>query len=183
MSAVRRRRRWGDVVLRPHVLIAALVLGGAAAWFAGGVRDAPVPRVPDLLIDVEVRSAPITSDARIVVFDRDGLSRTVDVEVTSPDAFEDRLAAALAVLRTTLVEDGVWPQQVGAPTVLGYEVQRRRVVVVDVPPLQGRGPDVLAELATLRSIEETAFAHGADEVTVVVDGAPAATLWGQVALR
>jgi hypothetical protein len=42
---------------------------------------------------------------------------------------------------------------------------------------------VLAELATLRSLEETAFAHGADEVRVVVDGAPAATLWGQVALR
>ncbi len=183
MSAVRRRRRWGDVLLRPHVLIAALVLGGAVAWYAGGFRDAPAPRVPDLLIDAEAHSAPITSDARIVVFDRDGLSRTVDVEVTSQDAFEDRLAAALAVLRTTLVEDGVWPQHVGAPTVLGYEVQRRRVVVIDVPPLEGRGPDVLAELATLRSLEETAFAHGVDEVTVVVDGAPAATLWGQVALR
>jgi len=183
VSAVRRRRRWSDVVLRPHVLIAALVLGGAAVWFWGGFRDGPVPRVPDLLIDVEVQARPTSGDARIVVFDRDGLSRTVDVEVTSPDAFEDRLAAALAVLRTTLLEEGVWPQQVGAPMVLGYEVQRRRVVVIDVPSLQGGGLDVLAELAALRSLEETAFAHGADEVRVVVDGAPAATLWGQVALR
>lgn len=183
MSVGRRRRRWGDVLLRPHVLIAVLVLGGAVAWWSGALRDGPVPRVPDLLIDVDVLAPPTSGDARIVVFDRDGLSRTVDIEVTSREAFEDRLAAALAVLRSTLIEDGAWPRQVGAPTVLAYEVQRRRVVVIDVPPLQGVGPDVLAELATLRSLEETAFAHGADEVTVVVDGAPAATLWGQVALR
>jgi hypothetical protein len=181
--SVDRRRRWGDVVLRPHVLIALLVAGSAAAWLSGGFRDATVLRAPDLLTDVEVVAPPTSGDARIVVFDRDGLSRTVDVEVTSREAFEDRLAAALAVLRSTLIDDGAWPQQVGAPTVLAYEAQRRRVVVIDVPSLRGSGPDVLAELATLRSLEETAFAHGADEVRVVVDGAPAATLWGHVALR
>ncbi len=183
MSALRQRRRFGDVVLRPHVLVGVLLLLAAAAWFVGGLRGVSVPRAPDLLVDADASGGASVRDAAIVVVDREGLSRTVVVEVRSSDAFEARLAAALAALRGTLIEAGIWPERVAAPTVLSYELQRRRVVVVDVPGLEGGGVDVLRELAVLRSLEETAFAHGADEVRVVVDGAPATTLWGQVALR
>lgn len=183
MRAARPRRRVADVVLRPHVLVALLLLLAAGAWFLGGLRGASVARVPELLVDADAGGGASASDVPIVVVDGDGLSRTVVVEVRSTEAFEARLAAALAVLRGTLVDAGIWPERVAAPTVLSYEAQRRRVAVLDVPGLQGGGVDVVRELVVLRSLEETAFAHGADEVRVVVDGAPATTLWGHVALR
>lgn len=184
MTTPARRRRWSEVVLRPQVLLALLLLASALPWLWGGFSRGVVPRPPDALLIGEPTSAPEPSDVPIVVIDRDGLRRTVLVEVETHDAFEARLSAGLEALRTALLEDGNWPASVAAPHVQSYEAQRRRVAVIDVEPLgQASGLPLMAELAALRSLQETAFAHGADEVRVIVGGSPASTLWGQVALR
>ncbi len=184
MTTPARRRRWSDVLLRPQVLLALLLLFSALPWLWGGLTRSVAPRPPGALVVGEPTSQPARSDVPIVVIDRDGLRRTVLVEVEAHDAFDARLSAGLEALRTALLEDGNWPASVAAPHVQSYEAQRRRVVVIDVEPLgQAPGLALMAELAALRSLQETAFAHGADEVRVIVGGSPTSTLWGQVALR
>lgn len=184
MTAPRRRRSWSRVVLRPHVLVALLLVGSGVAWiWAAATASAPV-RPPANLLLGQPRPVPETTDVPIVVVDRDGLRRTLLVEVEVVAEVDARLRAALTALREALVAEGNWPPTVAAPYVQSYEARRRRVVVLDVPALrEGPGLELMAELAALRSLEETALAHGADEVRVVVDGTPAASLWGQVALR
>ncbi len=183
MTTPARRRRWSDVLLRPQVLLALLLLMSALPWLWGGLTNTAAPRPPGALLVGEPTSERAASDVPIVIIDRDGLRRTVLVEVETHDAFDARLAAALEALRTALLEDGNWPPSVAAPHVQSYDAQRRRVVVIDVAPLgETAGLALMAELAALRSLQETAFAHGADEVRVIVGGNPAATLWGQVAL-
>lgn len=171
-------------MLRPHVLVALLLLGSGVAWiWEAATASAPV-RPPANLLVGQPRPVPETTDVPIVVVDREGLRRTLLVEVEVVDAVDARLGAALAALREVLVGEGNWPRTVAAPHVQSYEAQRRRVAVLDVPALrEGPGLELMAEVAALRSLEETALAHGADEVRVVVDGAPASSLWGQVALR
>ena len=181
--SVRRRRRWSEVLLRPQVLVAFLALAATLSWFLGGLARTAPTALPPLLLDAPAERLE-RSDVPIVVVDRDGLQRTQLVEVEASDADVARLQAALTALRDTLVAAGDWPAAVAAPRVYEYELQRRRVAVIDVGDVApGAGVDLLAALAALRSLRETAFAHGVDDVEVVVDGAPAASLWGQVALR
>jgi hypothetical protein len=184
VTAPARRRRWSDVLLRPQVLVAVLLAGSGVPWLLGGLSGGAPPRPPGPLLVGEPLAAATRADVPIVVIDRDGLRRTLLVTVETLDVFDARLAGALRALREVLVEEGNWPVGVPAPTAQSYESQRRRVVVIDVRSL-GSAPGVAltAELAALRSLQETAFAHGADDVRVVVDGSPAATLWGQIALR
>ena len=171
-------------MLRPHVLVALLLFASALPWLWGGLTGGAAPRPPGALLVGEPSVVISPADVPIVVIDRDGLRRTLLVEVETVDAFDARLGAALVALRTVLMEERNWPPAVAAPRVQSYQAQRRQVAVIDVPPL-GAAPALalLAELAALRSLQETAFAHGADEVRVVVGGSPAATLWGQVALH
>jgi hypothetical protein len=178
-----RRRRWSQVLLRPHVLVALVLFGSALPWLWGGLTGGPAIRPPGPLLVGEPAHRPERVDVPIVVLDRAGLRRTLLVQVETIDAFDARLGAALQALRTVLMEERNWPPAVAAPSVQSYEAQRRRVAVIDVPPLGAApGMELSAELAALRSLQETALAHGADEVRVVVGGSPAVTLWGQVAL-
>lgn len=183
MSVRARRRRWSELLLRPQVLVASLALLAAVLWFAGGIGSGAATSDPRLSIDAQVEPR-LRTDVPIVVVDRDGLQRTQLIEVETIDSDVARLAGAMTVLRGTLVTAGDWPTAVPAPHVYVYERQRQRVAVIDVPALpDGTGVDLLAAWATLRSLRETAFAHGLDEVEVVVGGAPSTSLWGQVALR
>ena len=171
-------------MLRPHVLVGVLLLGSGVAWIWDAVTAGAPLRPPANLLVGQALPVAETTDVPIVVVDRDGLRRTLLVEVEVVDAVDARLGAALVALREVLVTEGNWPRTVAAPHVQSYEAQRRRVAVLDVPALrEGPGLALMAELAALRSLEETALAHGADEVRVIVDGAPATSLWGQVALR
>lgn len=182
--SVRRRRHWSEVLLRPQVLLSVLAVLASLSWFAAGLgRDGPEPALPALLLDAPADRL-VRSDVPIVVVDRGGLERTLLVEVEAIDAELPRLEAALSAMREALLDAGDWPASVPAPRVYDYEVQRRRVVVIDVADLaRGDHIGVLASVAALRSLRETAFAHGADEVEVVVDGEASVSLWGQVALR
>lgn len=181
--SVRRRRPWSELLLRPQVLVGFMALVTALSWFVGGFDRAASPTLPQLLLDAPPERLERT-DVPIVVVDRDGLQRTQLVEVEAAGTEVARLQAALTALRDTLVDAGDWPAAVAAPRVYGYELQRRRVAVIDVSDLvPGARVDLLSAWAVLRSLRETAFAHGVDDVEVVVDGAPAASLWGQVALR
>ena len=171
-------------MLRPHVLVGVLLLGSGAAWVWESAAPGAPARPPANLLVGQPQPVPEATDVPIVVVDRDGLQRTLLVEVEVVDGFDARLGAAVAALREALAAEGNWPRTVAAPHVQSYEAQRRRVAVLDVPALrEGPGLELMAEVAALRSLEETALAHGADEVRVVVDGSPAASLWGQVALR
>ncbi len=166
------------------MLVALLLLGSGVAWIAGSLQRGSAPRPPGQLLIGEPSAQVTPADVPVVLVDRDGLRRTLLVEVESLDEFDARLAGAMEQLREALLEESNWPEGVDAPYVQSYEAQRRRVVVIDVPALgPGSGLELLAELAALRSLEETALAHGADEVRVVVEGEPSSTLWGQVALR
>lgn len=170
--------------MRPQLLVALLAVMASLSWFVSGLgRDGADPTLPTLLLDTPADRL-VRSDVPIVVVDRGGLERTLVVEVESIDAALPRLSAALAAVREALLDAGDWPASVAAPRVYDYEVQRRRVVVIDVADLaRGDHIGVLASVAALRSLRETAFAHGADQVEVVVDGEASVSLWGQVALR
>ncbi len=170
--------------MRPHVLVASLLLASAVPWLWGGLGAGVAPRLPGALLVGEPTEVPEPTSVPIVVLDRDGLHRTLLVEVETIDTFDARLRAALVALRTVLLQERNWPAAVAAPSVQSYEAQRRRVAVIDVAPLgSAPGLELMAELAALRSLQETALAHGADEVRVLVGGRPATTLWGQVALH
>jgi len=181
VAAARRRRRWSAVLLRPNVLVAVLLSGAAGHWLVTGVADVPLTAPTTQLLLAEPDRPTVSRDVPIVVIDRAGLQRTELVTVTTIDDEHARFVAALAALREALMVEGAWPSDVGPPTALRYEVARQRVVVVDVAATRS-GIDLLGALAALRSLEETSFAHAADELRITVDGAQLAHLWGQVAL-
>jgi hypothetical protein len=82
------------------------------------------------------------------------------------------------------VEIGLWPPAVGAPVGFFFELDRRRIAVLDVaavPP--GSAVDVAVEWAAVRSLVATArLAVAADEVRITVGGEESPSLWGRVAL-
>lgn len=97
---------------------------------------------------------------------------------------ERRLNAALAALVVELQSAGVWPAELAAPLALLFEVDRRRIAVVDVPPLPASvRVGVGEEWAALRSLLATVRAVAAPaEVRFTVGGEETLTLWGSVAL-
>lgn len=178
-----RRRDWAATLLRPQVLLAALALVASLPYLFGSFAARRSEPPPPSLVDVSVGGErTVAFDAPLVLYDLAGRPRTVQVPVQSAEGEAARLTAAAAALREALLDDGVWPQEVGPPRVGAFESNRRRVVVVDVPVPRGVSTSVAAESAALRSIVETMRALGADDVRVVVDGGPRDTLWGNVAL-
>jgi hypothetical protein len=176
------RRDWLGIVLRPQVLI-ALVLAGTALPYL--LTSTARPRVDVALPTLEEAGDPALRafEMPIVLVGSDGVPRASTVTVESADFEGERYRATLAALREALVEEGLWPDAVPPPAVMTYSVERRRVAVVDVRPGGAVVATVSQEWAVYRSLVETLRSLGADDVVVVVDGAPADTLFGHVALR
>jgi hypothetical protein len=175
--------RWASPQLLLASFLFLLALGYAVTGGGSPAVHAPTPLTVDLgppdLRPVEVR---------YVVVDVHGLERPGYADVGLPQRLAEdpsaRLAAALAALRTDLLEIGLWPAAVGAPVGFTFELDRRRVAVVDVeavPP--GTAVDVAVEWAAVRSLVATArLAVAADEVRITVGGEERPSLWGRVAL-
>jgi hypothetical protein len=177
----RPRRDWPDTLLRPHVLLAVLTLAAAVPYllasFGGQAVDVVLPPLGD-----GAGEAVREVEMPLVIVGVDGVVRSSMATVASADHETARLSATLAALRDQLVDDGIWPSEVAAPAAASFVSDRRRVVVVDVPVQGAVSTSVAAEWAALRSMVETMRAAGADDVRVIVDGGPAAILWGHVAL-
>jgi hypothetical protein len=175
--------RWASPQLLLAGFLFLLSLGYAVT--GGALRSMPAP--PALVVDMGPAQLR-TVEVRYVVVDVLGLERPGYADVGLPQRLADdpsaRLSAALAALRTDLVEIGVWPAAVGAPVGFFVELDRRRLAVVDVaaiPP--GGAVDVAVEWAAVRSLVATArLAVAADEVRITVGGEERPTLWGRVAL-
>lgn len=176
------RERWWAV---PQVLLPAVAFVVAALFAAATAFGPSVPPPPPLPGTGAVAARAIR-EVRYVIVDELGLERPAFAEVELPVAAADdpgaRLTAALALLRDERVAAGAWPPSVPAPSAFVFELDRRRVAVVDVgrpDPLDP--PTVAVEHAALRSLVATARAEaGADDVRITVAGAPAASLWGHV---
>jgi hypothetical protein len=164
------------------VLIALVLVGTSLPYL---VRSTSRPRVDVALPTLEEAGGPALRafEMPIVVVGSDGLPRASTVTVESADFEGARYRATLAALRVALIEEGLWPEAVPAPDVMTYGVERRRIAVVDVRPGSPVVATVTQEWAVYRSLVETLRSLGADDVVVVVDGAPADTLFGHVALR
>jgi hypothetical protein len=179
------RRR---IATSPQVLLPAFLLVLAVLFVVSSAFDPPSPPPPALPTVAAGASETATREVRFVVVDELGLERPAFADaVLARDQVEDpgaRLTAALAALRAERAAVGAWPTSVAAPNAYVFELDRRRIAVVDVArPGPEDGVSVAQEWAALRSIEATARVEAAvDVVVVTVDGAPSASFWGHVAL-
>jgi hypothetical protein len=175
------RRAWLGIVLRPHVLIALVAaLLSLPYLLASWPRPHAGVALPPL---GEAGGAEVRSfEMPIVTVGSDGFPRSSMVVVESADFEIARYRATLAALREALVAEGLWPASVPPPEVATYSVERRRVAVVDVRVPRPVVVSVGQEWSVYRSLVETLRSLGADEVVVIVDGAPSDTLFGHVAL-
>jgi hypothetical protein len=180
----RRRIATSPQVLLPALGLVLAVLYAATAAL-GPPAAPPPPGLPAVAID---GTETATREVRYVVVDEQGLERPAfaDAELARDQAEDPgaRLAAALAALRADRIAAGAWPSSVAAPTAFVFELDRRRVAVVDVGrPGPDEGVTVAREWAALRSIVATARVEAAaDDVRITVEGAPANAFWGHVAL-
>lgn len=173
--------RWAS----PQVLISAFLLVLAVVYLLSGGPSRVAP--PPALGFAGDAPPAVTVEVRYVVVDAGGLERPGYADAALPaaeDAASGRLGAALGALRDDLSRLGVWPDGVEAPVGYVLEFDRRRVAVVDVPPLPpGTVLDVARELTVARSLVATArVAAQADDVRVTVGGEERRSLWGRVAV-
>jgi hypothetical protein len=180
-EAKRARRDWLGIILRPHVLVGVVAVAAALPYLLGSFASQSVEvAVPPFGVGPAIATRPV--DMPLVVFGTDGATRTTLVSVRAAEHEAARWRATLVALRDALVSEGVWPESVAAPGVVAFTARGRTVAVVDVRVAPGVATSVAQEWASLRSLVETLEAVGADEVQVIVNGAPSATLWGHVAL-
>jgi hypothetical protein len=171
-----------QVVLPAFGFVLALVYAVGAGF--GPTVSAP-PTLPAVAAGV---ADTVVREVRYVVVDEQGLERPAFADaVLARDLADDpaaRLNAALAALHADRVEEDAWPASVAAPTAFVFEIDRRRVAVVDVGrPAPEDGVTVAQEWAAVRSLVATARAEvDADVVRITVAGAPADALWGHVAV-
>lgn len=179
------RRR---IATSPQVLLPAFGLVLAALYAVLAAFGTPSPPLPGVPAVAAVGTETVAREVRFVVVDERGLERPAFADaVLARDQAEDpgaRLTAALAALRAERIAAGGWPPSVAAPTAFVFELDRRRVAVVDVGrPGPDEGVTVAQEWAALRSVVATARVEvAADDVRITVDGAPADAFWGHVAL-
>ena len=179
------RRR---IATSPQVLLPAFALVLAALYATTAAFGPPSPPLPGVPAVAAVGTETVTREVRCVVVDERGLERPAFADaVLARDQAEDpgaRLTAALAALRSERIAAGAWPASVAAPTAFVFELDRRRVAVVDVGrPGPDEGVTVAQEWAALRSVVATARVEvAADAVRITVEGAPADAFWGHVAL-
>jgi hypothetical protein len=167
-------------LLTPHVLTALLAFGAAVVLFFS-TRPPTIPPPPT----VEIAGGDegfVETDVRLLLVDVTGLEWQKAERVRSRPGESALLTAVLGALRTALVEEGVWPEELPAPRAFLETIERRRVAVVDVSPPAGLGVSVAQERAIHRALVGTAELAGAADVVFLRDGEPADTLLGHVAV-
>lgn len=192
IEALGGRPWWGA----PQVLLPAFLLLVALVYTVSGRAPSAAPP-PGPLLGGEEGGLSRTVEIRYVVVDEEGLERPgfADLPMTETAAQDatELLNAALTALHADLLAQGVWPAAVPAPRGYVLVLDRRRVAVVDV---RSSGEDAMpgtvrtrpltttaVELGAMRSLMATALvAVDAVEVRITVDGEPADSLWGNVAL-
>lgn len=174
------RTRLVRALLTPQVLVSALLLVGALALLAGvDVLELPEPPSVELL-SAEQTLTPV--EVRLVLVDLNGLEWQRSERVAVPDSVPGRLQAVLAALRGALLEEGVWPSGLPAPTVFLETFDRSAVAILDLHPGEDVAVTVVQETALVRALTATAQLNGADEVRFLRDGRATATLLGHVAV-
>jgi hypothetical protein len=162
---------------RPQVLVAALVLVGAAAFYL-------LARPPTVPLPAPVEAGNDAADplaTREVTLYRvaDGLATPILREVPAPADPSARLEAVVAALREALVEAGDWPDALPAPSVYAVRVDRADAAVLDLPRR-----DVLLDVATQRtildSIQRTLAEQGIERTAFLRDGAAVDAWLGSV---
>jgi len=173
--------RWAS----PPVLLPLLGLLWALAYWLSGFGGTLPP--PAQLAELPAATEPRRVEAAYLVVDARGLERPGFAEVALPVAASEesaRLGASLLALRDDLVEAGVWPALLPAARGVVLEVDRRRIALLDLPPLPaGMNVDIASELMVVRSLQATAQRVArADVVRMTVAGEEALSLWGAIAL-
>ena len=163
--------------LAPQVLIAALLVLAALVY---ALRAPPVPGAPPTVALQPAETEPLPPvEVELVLAEPGELERVMFVPARLPEDAAGRLEAVFAALRMELVDAGVWPEEVPAPTVFLQRVGGDDVAVLDFTVPDGVTRDVEAELRLVRSIEATADRHDAT-VRYLVNGSATATLLGHV---
>lgn len=178
MSRTAPSKLWA-ALLTPQVLAAALALVAGLALFLSSGQQEALPSQPIELASPEDRL--VAADVRLVLVDASGLEWQRSERVRSAAGASARLTAVMAALRSALVAEGVWPEDLPAPRAFLETIERREVAVVDLRPPPGLGVSVAQELAIYRAVTGTAELAGAEAVVFLRDGEPASTLLGHVA--
>jgi len=173
--------RWGA----PQLLLSLGVFLVALIYLFSVLLASPVSVAP--WVELMTEPQQVQLEVAYAVVDVRGLERPAFAVRTLPlETLSDelRVNASLEALVEELQALGVWPDALRPPRAILLEVDRRRVVVVDVPPLPaGVQVGVSEELAVLRSLSATVRAAVASaELRLTVQGEEALTLWGSVAL-
>lgn len=174
------RTRLLKALLTPQVLVAALLLVAALTLLES--VDVVEPSPPPTVELVSAEEALTEVDVRLVLVDLEGLEWQRSERVAAPDSVPGRLEAVLSALRTALLDEGVWPQGLPAPTVFLETFDRASVAVIDLRPGEDVAVSVGQELALLRAMTGTAEANGADSTRFLKHGRPTDTLLGHVAV-
>lgn len=174
------RSRLLRALLTPQVLVACLLLIAALALLLS--VDVLQPGDPPTVELVAAEEALSQVDVRLVLVDQEGLEWQRSERIAAPDSVPGRLEAVLASLRLALLEVGVWPDGLPAPTVFLETFDRVDVAVIDLQPSDEVAVSVVQELALVRALTGTAEANGADSVRFLRDGRATATLLGHVAV-
>lgn len=174
------RARLFRALLTPQVIVAALLLVAAVALLLG--VDVLEPREPPTVDLVTTEETLTAVDVRLVLVDLAGLEWQRSARISAPESVPGRLEAVLGALRESLMEEGVWPAGLAAPTVFLETFDRASVAIIDLHPGDDVAVSVVQEMALLRALTGTAQANGADEVRFLRDGRATATLLGHVAV-
>lgn len=157
---------------RPQVIIASLLLLGAAALYFAP----PSFRQPDSqefslpeIAPAETASGEIT----LVTYDQYNLEASVVIAAELPLDAAQHLQSVLTALRSSLQADGLWPAGLPLPQVFVETLNRQRMAVLDFRPPADLQLTVARELRLLQSLEATVRANGIGGVRFLLQGEPA----------
>ena len=152
---------------RPQVLVAALLLAGATAFFVVS-RPPDVGPAPELeLPDASGETAVLREVTLFRV--ADGVATPLLREVPVPEDPSARTEALLAALRDALIETGDWPADLPTPSVFTLRIERDDAVVLDVPE-HDVVLDVASERTVIASLERTLIEQGVERIAYLRGG-------------
>lgn len=173
-------KRLAEAALTPQVLVAALLVVGAAALLLSVPLTRPLP--PPVVNLTSADDLLTTQDVRLVLVDTAGLEWQRDASIAAPTDAPRRFEAIVGALRDALLAEGVWPAGLPTPRVYVETFDREVVAVVDVVAGGVIEVSVAQEQALVRAIDATAAANGIDSVRYLRGGQRTETFLGHVAV-
>ena len=166
---------------RPQVVLGLLLLLFAVGYLLGR-PPAALPTLPTVELPEEGSQATREEPVQLVLIDERGLEHPEFVTVTAGEGEARLLRATLAALRGKLLPGGVWPASLGSPEVYRFRDDGQVVTVLDFP-LEGLpASSVVTERRLLRSIQATAAVNHVERLAFLINGQPASTLLGHLAV-